>query len=61
MDQRLIVQGGYWLENGRAAFEQLIALKDPPTAIFAYNDIMAIGALRAAHQHGLKIPEDFPS
>jgi LacI family transcriptional regulator len=59
MDECLIVPGGYWFENGRAAFERLIALKDPPTALFAYNDIMAIGALRAAQQHGLKIPDDF--
>jgi len=59
IDERLIVPGGYWLENGRKAFEQLMTLEDPPTALFAYNDIMAIGALRAAHQHGLKIPDDF--
>jgi LacI family transcriptional regulator len=59
IDERLISPGGYWLENGRKAFERLIALEDPPTALFTYNDIMAIGALRAAHQHGLKIPDDF--
>ncbi len=59
IDERLIAPGGYWLENGRKAFERLMALEDPPTALFAYNDIMAIGALRSAHQHGLKIPDDF--
>ena len=59
IDECLISPGGYWLENGRKAFERLMALEEPPTALFAYNDIMAIGALRAAHQHGLKIPDDF--
>jgi LacI family transcriptional regulator len=58
VDQDLIAPGGYYLENGRRAFRQLIELNPRPTAIFAYNDIMAIGALRAAHQCGLRVPED---
>ena len=59
IDERLIAPGGYLLEDGRKAFKQLMGLEDPPTAIFAYNDIMAIGALRAAHQVGLHVPDDF--
>ncbi len=59
IDKHLIVTGGYSLEDGRRAFNQLLALRNPPTALFAYNDIMAIGALRAAHQHGLKVPDNF--
>jgi LacI family transcriptional regulator len=59
VDRELIAPGGYRLENGLKAFNKLIGLKKPPTAIFAYNDIMAIGALRAAHQYGLKVPGDF--
>jgi LacI family transcriptional regulator len=55
----LIAPGGYYLENGRRAFQQLMNSQPRPTALFAYNDIMAIGALRAAHQHGLRVPEDF--
>jgi LacI family transcriptional regulator len=31
---------------------------DPPTAVFCYNDMMAIGALRCAHERGLRVPED---
>ncbi len=58
-DDQLVAPGGYYLENGRKAFNQLMELKVPPTAIFAYNDIMAIGALRAAHQYGLSVPRDF--
>ena len=40
------------------ATEQLLALPDPPTAIFAFNDMLAIGALQAARQHGLRVPQD---
>ncbi len=58
VDQALIAPGGYYLENGRRAFRQLMEQNPRPTAIFAYNDIMAIGALRAAHQYGLRVPDD---
>jgi DNA-binding LacI/PurR family transcriptional regulator len=37
----------------------LLGLENPPTALFAYNDMMAIGALRALHDHGMRVPEDF--
>jgi DNA-binding LacI/PurR family transcriptional regulator len=59
IDERLIAPGGYEMENGRRAFKQLIQADPPPTAIFAYNDIMAIGALRGAIQYGLSVPRDF--
>lgn len=59
IEEQLIASGGYWLENGRKAFNQLMQVNPRPTAIFAYNDIMAIGALRAAHQFGLSVPRDF--
>ena len=58
-DPDLVVKGGFMLEDGKRAVQQLLALDEPPTAIFAYNDIMAIGALRALHEHGLRVPEDF--
>jgi LacI family transcriptional regulator len=55
----LIAKGGFRLENGKQAFTDLLRLSEPPTAIFAYNDIMAIGALRGAYEIGLKVPDDF--
>jgi LacI family transcriptional regulator len=58
-DEELIVKGGFRLEDGRQATFHLLGLEPPPTAIFAYNDIMAIGALRAAHEQGLRVPQDF--
>ena len=57
-DGHLLVHGGYCLENGFEAFNQLIQVTPRPTAIFSFNDIMAIGALRAAHKSGLKVPAD---
>ena len=57
-DPTLEVEGDFLLEGGAAATEQLLASPDPPTAIFAFNDSMAIGALRVARARGLRIPED---
>jgi len=57
-DLSLIVKGGFRLEDGRRAAKQLFDLKPAPTAIFAYNDFMAIGALRAANERGLRVPLD---
>ncbi|MBI1739512.1 MAG: LacI family DNA-binding transcriptional regulator [Acidobacteriales bacterium] len=38
--------------------KQLLARKKPFTALFAYNDISAIGAIRAFHEAGLRVPDD---
>jgi len=38
--------------------QQLLARKKPFTALFAYNDISAIGAIRAFQEHGLRVPQD---
>jgi LacI family transcriptional regulator len=44
--------------DGREAASRLFALPDPPTALFCFNDRMAMGAYRAARERGLRIPED---
>ncbi|MFA7184670.1 MAG: GntR family transcriptional regulator [Victivallales bacterium] len=54
----LIVKGGGLIENGYRAMETLLALKNPPTAVFASNDIMAIGAMKKITDVGLSIPGD---
>jgi LacI family transcriptional regulator len=43
---------------GREAAERLFSLPEPPTAIFAFNDDIAIGAIQSARAHGLRVPED---
>jgi DNA-binding LacI/PurR family transcriptional regulator len=58
-DDKLVVKGGFVLEDGRRAANELLKIEQLPTAIFAYNDIMAIGALRAIHEAGFHVPNDF--
>ena len=50
------VTGGYHEEDGWAATENLLALPDPPDAIFAINDPVAIGAFQCLEAHGVAIP-----
>jgi LacI family transcriptional regulator len=57
-DPDLVVPGGYRFEDGHRAASRLLDAQQPPTAVFAYNDIMAIGALRAAKDRGLAVPGD---
>lgn len=45
-------------EAGRATARELLGRPDRPTAIFAYNDVLAIGAMRGAREVGLSIPDD---
>jgi len=46
------------LAGGRAGFAALAALADPPTAIVAGNDLLAIGAIAEAHARGRRVPDD---
>jgi LacI family transcriptional regulator len=45
-------------EVGFPVAKELLARKVPFTALFAYNDISAIGAMWALHEAGLRVPED---
>jgi LacI family transcriptional regulator len=57
-DDRLIVAGNFRDVGGYSGAQALFALPDPPTAIFAGNDLMAIGALAAARDAGIAVPAD---
>jgi DNA-binding LacI/PurR family transcriptional regulator len=46
------------LEEGYQAMTRLLALPQPPTAVFAADDNMAIGAMKAAAEHGVAVPAD---
>ena len=46
------------LEEGYQAMIRLLALPQPPTAVFAADDNMAIGAMKAAAEHGVAVPAD---
>jgi LacI family transcriptional regulator len=54
----LIVEREFTHESGQAAMRQLLALAEPPTAVFVASDIMALGALSAIQEAGLRVPED---
>jgi len=56
--QELTAEGDVHPEGGLRATQRLLSLPDRPTAIFCYNDMTAMGALNAAWQIGLRIPED---
>jgi len=47
------VPGGFTVEGGRRAMAQLLQLPDPPSAVFAFSDEMALGALAALRERGL--------
>jgi LacI family transcriptional regulator len=49
--------GGWECEYGLAAMQCFLELPTRPTAVFAANDRMAIGAMQAAYQAGLRVPE----
>jgi DNA-binding LacI/PurR family transcriptional regulator len=50
--------GDFKQESGRMLATQLFELRKPPTALFVCNNLMTVGALAAAHQRGLRVPED---
>ena len=51
-------QGDFYPDSGYEAMHELLALERPPTAVFAASDLMAVGALRAAQERGVRVPED---
>lgn len=58
-DEELDYQGvRYSCQDGYNATQQLIATGRPFTALFAAADVMAIGAIRALHDNGLRVPQD---
>jgi LacI family transcriptional regulator len=55
-DEKLVMKGDFQCESGYRAAQQLLAMDDPPTAIFACNDMMAIGTICAAQELGRWVP-----
>ena len=53
-----VIESNLRIEGGREALQQLLALTKRPTAVFAANDLMAMGIVRAARTNGLQVPED---
>jgi LacI family transcriptional regulator len=57
-DKHLVVQGDYTFDDGFRGARRLLALRDPPTAIFGSNDEIAAGVLAAAKSAGMNVPYD---
>lgn len=57
-DDRYVRQADWSSNGGYLSMNQLLQLDSRPTACFIGSDPMAVGALRALHEHGLRVPED---
>lgn len=58
VDDDLVRFGDFQPDGGQRAAAELLALPDPPTAIFAGSDMQASGVYQEARAHGLRVPED---
>jgi LacI family transcriptional regulator len=57
-DETLVLRGDYHAQSGMDITNSILSMHPRPTAIFALNDLMALGALRAAAEAGCSVPED---
>src|SRR5829696_17677 len=57
-DETLILRGDYHAQSGMEMTHAILKMDPRPTAIFAMNDLMALGALRAAAEEGCSVPGD---
>jgi len=58
VEEALICHGDWGVDSGFQVTRDLLAQEEPPTAIFAANDMMALGAMYAIQEAGLIIPKD---
>ena len=58
-DPELVVAtASFTRAEGSAAVDQLLALDQPPDALFCFNDLLALGALRRLHERGIQVPDE---
>jgi LacI family transcriptional regulator len=57
-DENLVLRGDYHAQSGMEITHSILMMNPRPTAIFAMNDLMALGALRAAAEAGYSVPRD---
>ncbi len=58
VDPQFVCEGNFLQSQGYQCTQTLLDLAEPPTAIFASNDVMAFGVMEAARERGLRLPED---
>jgi DNA-binding LacI/PurR family transcriptional regulator len=57
-EDELVRYGEFSPESGRRAMESLLALPTPPSAVFVASDVVALGAMAAVRERGMRIPQD---
>jgi DNA-binding LacI/PurR family transcriptional regulator len=57
-DESLVLTDNLTLEDGKRATQELLNLSDPPTAIFAVTEFLAIAAIKSARELGIIVPKD---
>lgn len=58
-DRSMVMPGDFYQESGRVAMRRLLyEAGREPTAVFAANDLMALGAIEALDREGLRVPDD---
>ena len=57
-DTALVVEGTVDPDGGRAGMRRLLALEQPPTAVFTVNNLVALGAIEAVRESGREVPDD---
>jgi LacI family transcriptional regulator len=58
VDPSLVVEGNFRYESGREAMRRLLARRTRPDAVFAANDMMALGAMSVIREAGFRVPDD---
>jgi DNA-binding LacI/PurR family transcriptional regulator len=59
LDESLVMAApSYHRADGHAAMARLLDRDDPPDAVFCFNDLLALGAMRAARERGVDVPAD---
>jgi LacI family transcriptional regulator, galactose operon repressor len=58
LDPELIIISEAGQAGGYASMRKLLALPEPPTAVFAHNDVLAMGAMSAIYHAGFRVPDD---
>jgi LacI family transcriptional regulator, repressor for deo operon, udp, cdd, tsx, nupC, and nupG len=53
----VVVNGDFSIESGASEGERLLGRRERPTAIFCFNDEMAMGVIQSARRRGLRLPE----
>jgi LacI family transcriptional regulator/LacI family purine nucleotide synthesis repressor/LacI family repressor for deo operon, udp, cdd, tsx, nupC, and nupG len=53
-----IIPTSFSLDSGMEAMQKLLQQSELPTAVLAINDLVAIGAIKEAQRHGLRVPDD---